>query len=81
MSYISHCNFCGSEGNQLYGTKQAELYGGIAEEVMMCWRCEPAAKFERERIIALLESLPKVGWFESAMDVQKAIRAIKGEGK
>ena len=38
-------------------------------------------KRERDRIIALLESLPKVGWFESAMDVKKAIRAIKGESK
>jgi len=51
-----------------------------AERVREFYR-KQGEKREQERIIALLEALPKVGWFESAMDVQKAIRAIKGESK
>jgi len=80
MSRILECEFCGNVNNA-HGVRQAELYDGIAE-VMMCWKCEPAARFERERIIKLLEGIETYppDW-DYDDQIGCVIALIKGENK
>lgn len=55
MSRIGSCDYCKIQTKGwATGARQTELYDGIAD-VQMCWECGNAAKFERERIIKLLE--------------------------
>jgi hypothetical protein len=79
MSRISKCEFCGNE-NSVSGVRQAELYDGIVE-VMMCWRCEPAARFEQNRIIRLLEQSAVSDLITGQRWQDSVIALIKRENK
>jgi hypothetical protein len=80
VSRIAKCEFCGNEGSPISGTRQAELYDGIAE-VMMCWKCEPAAEFERKRIIKLLKEATASDLITGQRWQDSVIDLIKGENK
>jgi predicted metal-binding protein len=70
MGRIGYCEVCGVVEQR----RAAEIYDGIDNPPQACWQCEPALKFEQERIIKLLEAEADI-----MHGFAYAIALIKGE--
>jgi hypothetical protein len=73
MGRIGFCEVCGATEQR----REAEIYDGIDNAPQACWQCEPALKFEQERIINLLVSVFDKPWSVSSREELEAF--IKGE--
>jgi hypothetical protein len=70
MGRINFCEVCGVTEQR----RAAEIYDGVDDAPDACWQCEPALKFEQERIIKLLEERVEI-----MHGFAYAIALIKGE--